>query len=118
MKLLGYLMTALLCICFAFVGKLNADVVNFHYVSLEWLTSERLAGFLPLKLTVNACELPVIVVMAGCFVLGALITLLIFGVKVTYWRVRATAVEQQIRDEHEEMERIKVRTAFEASRKV
>lgn len=94
-----YIVVIVLGILFAVLGLFNSTEVNFDYV-------------------VAQKEIPLIFVMLISFVFGALLTLLVFGIKSLYWRSRALALEKQLVAEYDKLEEAELRREFENSRKV
>ncbi|MBV7434245.1 LapA family protein [Cardiobacteriaceae bacterium TAE3-ERU3] len=95
MKLLGYIIVIALGIVFALMGLFNSNDVAFNY-----LFGER--------------DLPLVVVMVLSFLCGALFTLLVFGVKVLFWRGRAKKLQAQLDREHREAHHEAVKSQYEA----
>ncbi|MDO4642472.1 MAG: LapA family protein [Cardiobacteriaceae bacterium] len=98
MKLLNYLIVAVLCIIFGVVGLLNSGSVAFNYI---WATQ----------------TMPLVMVMLICFILGALMILVLFGTQSLYWRQRAKSLQNQIERERREAERAEIRAEFHADQK-
>ncbi len=98
MKWMKSFVVAVLGIGFVIIGMFNNGDVEFHYV----LGKE---------------QLPLVVVMLACFVCGALLALLVFGIKALYWRGRARSVERQLAERYREADKAEVKKRFEADRK-
>lgn len=99
MRRMMFFVVAVLGISFAVIGMFNTDDVAFHYV-------------------LGQKELPLVVVMLVCFVSGAFLALLFFGVKSLYWRRRARSAERQLADQYRKADKAEVKRDFEADRKV
>ena len=74
MKALFYIAVIALSAVFFTLGLFNQVKVHFDY------------GF-------GAQDVPLIAIMLGFFLFGALITLFVFGIKVMFWKSKALALE-------------------------
>lgn len=99
MKWINWILLAILGIWFALMGLFNSTPVMFHYA-----LGER--------------ELPLVVVMLICFIFGALLTLLVFGVKSLYWKSRSKSLERQLDREHRAADDATIKAEFEQAQKV
>ena len=95
MKWLYLFCIALLGIIFTVVGMHNSNVVAVDYLF-------------------GQAQLPLIYVMVLCFVLGALLTLLVFGLKSFFWRLRAKRLGHQLKAEHHAQSDAKILPEFQA----
>lgn len=96
MKWLGYVIVLLLGIIFCLIGLFNSG----QSVQFDYLLGER--------------ELPLILVMMLSFLFGALLSLLVFGVKTLFWRGRAHKLQAQIDRERRDAHHESVKSQFEA----
>lgn len=98
MRVINWILLIVLVVWFALLGIFNSAKVQFDYVfaSGEW---------------------PLVAVMTVCFLFGALLTLLLFGVKSLYWKAQARALQKQLIDEHRQAQELAVQTQFEQVQK-
>lgn len=94
-----FFVVVVLGICFAIIGMFNSDAVDFNYV-------------------LGHKQLPLVVVMLVCFVSGALLALIFFGMKSLYWKARARATERQLAENYRKADKAEVKKHFEADRKL
>ncbi len=94
MKWVTYFVMAVLCVCFAVLGLFNSGDVHFNYI-----LGER--------------DLPLFVVMLICFLFGAILALLVFGLKSLYWRGRARSAERQLEQEYRRAEQDETKRDFD-----
>lgn len=94
MKWINYLLVIIIGIWFALMGILNSAAVPFHYAF-------------------GKADVPLVLVMLGSFVLGALFALLIFGLSALFWKSRANALGRQLEVEHREADEAAVKARFE-----
>lgn len=97
MKKLGlYLSVLVLAVLFFVFGLFNKAQVQFDYI-------------------LGSTQLPLVFVMLICFVCGALLTQIVFGLKFLYWKNRAVALEKMLAHEYKAQDKAQVRAEFEQS---
>ncbi|MDO5091224.1 MAG: LapA family protein [Cardiobacteriaceae bacterium] len=94
MKWINYLFVFIIGIWFALMGILNSAAVPFNYAF-------------------GKGDVPLVLIMLVCFVIGALFSLLIFGFSAWFWRSRAHALGRQIDREHREADEAAIKARFE-----
>lgn len=92
-----YFCVLILAIVFFIIGLFNRVSVEVDYVFGQ--TSQ-----------------PLVFVMLGCFVFGALLTLFVFGIRMWYWKSRSRVLEKQLEIEHHEATKAQVQKEFEETR--
>lgn len=95
MKWLYYLLMLSVAGLFFVIGLANQEVVRVNYLS-------------------GSIELPLVWVLLAAFVFGAILAMLVFGLRAWYWKMNAKTlsarIQQQARDAHHQ----KVREDFVA----
>lgn len=99
MKWINFLLVILLGAVFAILGMKNTAGVDFNYA-------------------LGVINLPLIVLLSGAFIVGALFTLLIFGLKAFFWRVRAKNLKHQLQAEHDHADELQIRQEFEKDQQI
>lgn len=94
-KWLGYVVIALLGVVFVLMGLLNSDKVTFNYL-------------------LGAGEWPLVLVMVLSFLVGALLALVVFGLRAMVWRSRALKLQKQIDREREAQRKANIQSDFQA----
>lgn len=97
MRWFNYLAVLALGAVFVILGIHNSSPVTFHFVY-------------------GSITVPVIALFIVAFSLGALMTVLIFGVKAFFWRMRAQSLRNQLKEEHAAADDAQVRAEFQADR--
>ncbi|UJF25006.1 LapA family protein [Suttonella sp. R2A3] len=92
-KWFNYAFIALFGVVFILMGLLNSDMVTFNYLLGEG-------------------QWPLVLVMAMSFVIGALFSLAVFGLRAMVWRSRAKKLQKQIDYEHEAQRKANIRSDF------
>lgn len=92
-----YCFVPVLALVFFGIGLFNREKVHLDYI-------------------IGATDQPLVFVMLGSFVFGALLTLFVFGIRMWFWKSRSRALEKQLEAEHQEQDKAKVRQDFEAVR--
>lgn len=93
MKWIGYAFTAVLGLVFLLLGMFNIELVSFNYLFAS-------------------AKVPLVVVMMGCVVFGALWVLVVLGFRLLYWRNRAHRLQAQILRERQEQHRETIAQGF------
>ncbi|MDO4436202.1 MAG: LapA family protein [Cardiobacteriaceae bacterium] len=95
MKWINLLLALALGVLFAVLA-----IFNDHMVQVDYLLGKG--------------EVALVMVLLGGFLSGALLTLLIFGVKATYWKSRAMALHHQLSREHRDADYAEIEAQFRA----
>lgn len=95
MKWLSLIFVALLGLVFTVLGMYNSGPVEVNYLF-------------------GKVQLALITVMVLSFIGGALLTLLVFGLKSLFWRLRAKRLGKQLKAEHSAQSEAQVRAEFQA----
>lgn len=94
MKWINYLFVIVIGVWFALMGLLNSAPVTFNYA-------------------LGKADVPLVLIMLGSFVIGALFALFIFGLSAFFWKSRANALGRQLEQEHRRADQAAVKARFE-----